>query len=546
MPQPVDRKIIDANDLFATLRAERQAGRTVVQCHGCFDIVHPGHIRYLQFARQLGDILVVSLTGDEGIEKGPDRPYIPQELRAESLAALEFVDWVVIDPRPSACALLTALRPDVYVKGREYETSRDPRFLEERGVVEAYGGRVVFHSGDVVFSSTRLLESVRRDAQLDERRLRIFCARNEIDEPAVRNALTAHAGVPVVVVGDLIREDYIHCDATSTADDAPVLSLERVGAAEYWGGAAAVTLQLQALGAKPRLVAAVGEDAASSGLEARFAEMGIEARLLPVRPALIRRSTFVADENKLFKVNDGVRSPLDSTAEREALRIIREQLADARLLVWCDHGYGMLTAGLVRAATVDARKRGVVIAGHARGQWGQLGAFSDTDLLCATERRLREGMHDMSSGLPAVAWNLLSYSRGRSLIVGLHKRGLIGFEGRGAEQNQATRPNRLKSEFVSSPATHYVDLLGAEEAILATAALVIAMGGSLPMATYMAAAAEMITVSRFGGAPARTADLQAWFAQRPELRPESRFFPDAATLADIASLAPPLVPELTA
>ena len=139
----------------------------------------------------------------------------------------------------------------------------------------------------------------------------------------------------MVVVGDLVCEDYIHCDATSTADDAPVLSLERLGAAEYWGGAAAVALQLQALGAKPRLVAAVGEDAASNGLAARFAEMGIEAHLLPVRPALIRRSTFVADETKLFKVNDGVRSPLDSTAEREALRIIRAQLGDARLATAC-------------------------------------------------------------------------------------------------------------------------------------------------------------------------------------------------------------------
>ncbi|RMF73196.1 MAG: cytidyltransferase, partial [Planctomycetota bacterium] len=159
------------------LRTRRESGKTVVQCHGCFDIVHPGHVRYLQFARQLGDVLIVSLTGDELVGKGPDRPYIPQELRAENLAAFEFVDWVVIDPHPTACELLEQLRPDVYVKGREYADSHDPRFLREREIVESYGGRVVFHSGDVVFSSTRLIESLDDDAHLDECRLRALCDR---------------------------------------------------------------------------------------------------------------------------------------------------------------------------------------------------------------------------------------------------------------------------------------------------------------------------------------------------------------------------------
>src|SRR5262245_55689923 len=108
---PLHRKIVSLEALAQTVRSLQVDGRTVVQCHGCFDIVHPGHVRYLQFARQLGDVLIVSLTGDALLGKGADRPYIPQELRAENLAALEFVDWVVIDPNPTACELLNMLRP---------------------------------------------------------------------------------------------------------------------------------------------------------------------------------------------------------------------------------------------------------------------------------------------------------------------------------------------------------------------------------------------------------------------------------------------------
>lgn len=135
MTASLRRKIVELPELRAAVQAAREAGRTVVQCHGCFDLVHPGHIRYLEFARQQGDLLVVSLTGDTDIDKGPTRPYIPQELRAENLAALMFVDLVYIDPSPTAESILRDLKPDVYVKGQEYENASDPAFLAEKAVV---------------------------------------------------------------------------------------------------------------------------------------------------------------------------------------------------------------------------------------------------------------------------------------------------------------------------------------------------------------------------------------------------------------------------
>ena len=106
----------------------RSEGKRLIQCHGCFDIVHPGHIRHLRQARSLGDALLVSITGDEEMRKGTGRPLIPQELRAENLAALDCVDFVYIEPRPTALELLREVRPDIYVKGREYENNNDPRF----------------------------------------------------------------------------------------------------------------------------------------------------------------------------------------------------------------------------------------------------------------------------------------------------------------------------------------------------------------------------------------------------------------------------------
>jgi len=174
-------KIVDLPHLLRIRQVAAADRRTVVLCHGCFDIVHPGHVRYLHFARQQGDILIVSMTSDAAIDKGPLRPYIPQELRAENLAALECVDYVYVDPHPTASALLESVQPDIYIKGGEYETSQDPRFLRERATVESYGGRIVFSSGQPVFSSSYIISHMADEQSLAGTRLAAISEKTDVE-----------------------------------------------------------------------------------------------------------------------------------------------------------------------------------------------------------------------------------------------------------------------------------------------------------------------------------------------------------------------------
>src|SRR4051794_31592958 len=99
-PTLPDRKIVSLEQLLELRASAAASGKTVVHCHGCFDIVHPGHIHHLQYAKSLGELLVVSVSADTHVNKGVDRPLIPDELRAKSLAALECVDAVYLNPRP--------------------------------------------------------------------------------------------------------------------------------------------------------------------------------------------------------------------------------------------------------------------------------------------------------------------------------------------------------------------------------------------------------------------------------------------------------------
>src|SRR5688572_23873645 len=203
---PAQRKIVSRNCLLELRNAARDAGKTVVHCHGCFDIVHPGHIAHLQFARSQGDYLVVSVSADTHVNKGVNRPLIPDDLRASSLAALECVDCVYVNEHPTAVELLDALQPDIYIKGREYETNHDPRFLAEREMVAQHGGRVVFSSGDVVYSSTALIADLEESDALQREKLNRFRDRYDLTDAHLHHLVQRFRGKRALVIGDYILD----------------------------------------------------------------------------------------------------------------------------------------------------------------------------------------------------------------------------------------------------------------------------------------------------------------------------------------------------
>jgi rfaE bifunctional protein nucleotidyltransferase chain/domain len=153
-------KIVSVNQLQEIVTLYKQDGKKVVHCHGCFDLMHPGHIKYFQASKKMGDILIVTLSPDKFVDKGPDRPVFNQQLRAESIAALECVDHVAVNKWPTAVEILRLLRPDYYVKGQEFEKLEDEtgKLQQEYKVVQEIGGEMRF-THEIVFSSTKLINA---------------------------------------------------------------------------------------------------------------------------------------------------------------------------------------------------------------------------------------------------------------------------------------------------------------------------------------------------------------------------------------------------
>jgi rfaE bifunctional protein kinase chain/domain/rfaE bifunctional protein nucleotidyltransferase chain/domain len=507
-----DRKLLSLQQLLELRERATGAGRSVVHCHGCFDIVHPGHIHHLQFARSLGDLLVVSVSTDTNVNKGVARPLIPDDLRAKSLAALECVDAVYLNPDPTAVDLLEQLKPDFYVKGREYEKNFDPRFAAERAAVTRNGGRVVFSSNDIVYSSTALIGGMSRTDPFKDEKLRRFCQRFDLNSRNLQQLLHGYRDQRVIVIGDYILDRYHFCDATGVAGEGPMMALRTIDTKDFDGGGAIIAQHLAALGAAPTLITSLADDEASHQVEMRLRGAGVNVVAARNRQRVVEKNRYLVDESKLFKVDHGTASPLDSEQEEALAEQIIAACDNAACIIFADFGYGLITGGLLGRVLAPLREKVAILTADVSGRQSNLKRFQGVDLLCPTEREVRETLHDFSSGLGAVVANLLGLCKARHAIITLGKQGLVTFDAPNVVSGAADQ--RLRSEYIPALATHSADPLGAGDALLAVASLTLAVGGSLQAAALLGSLAAAIEVQSIGNVPVTLERLSESIAQR--------------------------------
>ncbi|HYE02610.1 MAG TPA: PfkB family carbohydrate kinase [Phycisphaerales bacterium] len=512
-------KILGLEGLLERRAAARAAGRRVAHCHGCFDIVHPGHIRHLRHARTHGDILLVSVTGDAEMRKGTGRPLIPEELRAENLAALDFVDWVFINERETAEGLLEAVRPDVYVKGREYELNDDPRFLAERRAVERHGGRVVFSSGDVVFSSTALVAALERAADPYHARLASLLGDARLEGGRLGGLVRRFRGQRALVVGEAILDTYVLCDRPEVAGESPVMTLRPLERRQYDGGAAVVARHLAAMGARPVLVTALPEGAEAEALTARLAVEGVEVRAVRAGRRVAEKQRFLVGAQKVMKLDLIEPLSLDAGAQDRLVGLAVDAAGGAdgiEAAIIADFGLGLFSPRLMSRLCGGLRPRTGVMAGDVSGRRSHLRDLARMDLLCPSETELRDAYRSYDEGLPTAVWRMLSETRSRRAVVTMGAEGLVAFERREGAQGSADgagMPSRVSGEHVPALCGHAVDPLGCGDALLAAATLALAAGGGLVEAAFLGAIAASAQAQRLGNTAIGATDLRQGIAR---------------------------------
>jgi rfaE bifunctional protein nucleotidyltransferase chain/domain len=518
LPARIAAKIIPWDRLAQVRASLRRRGRRLVQCHGCFDIVHPGHIRHLRQARALGESLLVSITADEFIAKGVGRPLIPQTLRAENLAALDCVDYVCIDHHASALDILTRVQPDVYVKGKEYETNNDPRFLAERRAVEASGGRVVFSSGDIVYSSTALIAALEHADDPYRRRLAELLSRDELSGPSLMSLLHAARGKRVVVVGECILDTYVLCERAEIAGEAPMMTLRPGEHRHFDGGAAVVARHARALGARPVLVTALGHDERSLAMRARLEADGIEVIALRVDAPLAEKQRLLVGTQKVMKL-DMVRPLLLDAAAQDRFAALAADAAStgADAAIVTDFGLGLFSQRALANTCRALRPNCGILSGDVSGRRASLRALRDCDLACPSEAELRDAMQLHGEGLGLAAYRFMEETSTRRTLVTLGGEGLVSFEpAPGApapSDDDGAWHTRLVGEHIPALSPVAVDPLGCGDTLLTAATLALACGGSLSAAAFLGAVCASVQVQRLGNGPVSAADARQTLAR---------------------------------
>jgi len=448
---------------IAKLIGDRPRSQKVIMCHGTFDVVHPGHVRHLLYAKTKAPILIASLTADEHIKKGNLRPYVPENLRAVNLAALEMVDYVLVDPDPTPLENLKLIKPDYFAKGYEYTAGEvNPKTQEEIAVLESYGGEVIFTPGDIVYSSSALIELAPPTIGVDK--LLSLMDSEKLNFNDLREALGKLKGLKIHVVGDTIVDSFTYCHLIGGMTKTPTMSVLFEKKVNYVGGAGVVAKHIRAAGADVTFTTVLGKDALQELVLKDLDAAGIHCTPIidETRPTT-NKNTIVADTYRLLKVDTlDNRSISDKILDRIQNQI---KTVPTDAVVFSDFRHGIFnraTAPVLCASIPEGTFK--VADSQVASRWGNILEFQGFDLITPNEKEARFSLGDQDSVVRPLALELFRKSQAKLLILKCGDRGIVTY--------RMDSPDDYRAFFaIDSFAGRVVDAVGAGDALLSYATL---------------------------------------------------------------------------
>jgi cytidyltransferase-like protein len=484
---------------IACVVGDRPRQKKVIMCHGVFDVVHPGHLRHLIYAKSKADILIASLTADVHISKGKYRPHVPQDLRAVNLAAFEVVDYVVIDSEPTPIKNLGIIKPDIFAKGYEYQASGLPlKTQDELDVIHGYGGEIIFTPGDFVFSSSQLIEAAPPTLRVEK--LISLMESAAINFDTLRRAVDCLGGRRVHVVGDTIVDSFTYTSMIGGQTKTPTMSVLFEKKIDYIGGAGVVAEHLRAAGADVTFSTVLGEDELAGFVLKGLGKAGIDCKAIidKTRPTT-NKNAVIAGGYRLLKVDTLDNRSISDDIVLAMTKAIATTKADALVFSDFRHGiYNRRTIPTLVAAIPDRMYK--VADSQVASRWGNITDFQGFDLITPNEREARFALGDQDSGIRPLAASLYDAAHCKTLILKLGERGVLTCR---HGDHQALDSFFVLDSFVD----RLVDGVGAGDALLAYSTLCMLATKSDTIATIIGVMAAACECEVDGNIPIKVDDV---------------------------------------
>jgi len=473
--------------------------RSVIMCHGTFDLVHPGHIRHLIYAKSKADILVASLTSDSHINKANYRPFVPQDLRAMNLAALEAVDFVIVDENPTPIENIKYLQPDFFAKGYEYSADGiHPKTQEEIAALESYGGQVIFTPGDLVLSSSAIIDATPPNLAVDK--LMALRQSEGLTFDDVRAALVKLKGVRAHVIGDTIVDSYTYCSLIGGTAKTPTFSVKYERQVDFSGGAAVVAKHLRKAGAEVTFTSVMGKDALKDFVLSDLKAAGIQCEVIvdSTRPTT-HKNAFITNGYRMLKVDKLDNRPIAEKTLNQLKSSLAAHAADT--VVFSDFRHGVFNRHTIPPLTASVPQGALRVAdSQVSNRWGNILEFQNFDLITPNEREARFALGDQDSTVRPLAMELYKRSGCKTLILKLGERGIITY--------RAPNPEVRSFFTVDTFADSVVDAVGAGDALLAYATLSMVATKSNVIASILGSLAAAVACERDGNNPVAPDDVR--------------------------------------
>lgn len=498
------QKIKNLAELGKIARNLKKQGKKIVLCHGVFDLVHPGHIRHFTSAKKYGDVLIVSITADEFVKKGPGRPIFHQDLRAEVLASIQIVDYVTIVSSFSAMEVIKKLKPDFYVKGPDYKSRKTystlpQKLLLEKTAMEEMGGKLVYTDDPVVYSSSALINSY-LDTYPPDTKKYLTGLRSKYTGDDILEKLNSLETLKILVIGDAIIDQYHYCAAMGKSSKEPVVVHNYIAADIFIGGAIATVNHLAALSHYIELVTVLGQQ---NSFET-FIRKHLKKQVIPKffykpksRTTVKRRFLDKDTKQKLFQIEYLEDKPLPSTIESRILNYLKKNLNNFDLVLANDFGHGVLTGKIINYLCRKAKYLAInVQANSANYGFNVVTKYSRADFICIDEQEIRLATHNKYSDLKDLMKDIYHKLNCKFMIVTKGSEGSIAF--------------RQKDGFYVTPALaeKVVDRVGAGDALFAIAAPCVHAGFESDLTAFIGNVAGALQVATVGNKyPVEFSDL---------------------------------------
>ena len=499
-------KIKSLEEIVPIVSRLKSKKKKIVLGHGGFDLLHYGHMYYLQQAKKLGDVLVVSVVTDKFIKKGPNRPVFNEKVRSKSLAFLECVDYIVPCENIGPWEIMRKIKPHFYVKGEDTLSQlekSDSGLNKDKKLIESLGGKLCF-TKSLPFHSTDILRNYFGSFSPE---VNSFLAsfKRKYTVPEVLSRLESLKDMKVLVIGETIIDEYRYVTPLGKPTKANIISAHYLNKEEFAGGVLACANHVAGLCGKVDVVTYLGEQDSKEKFVRAHLKPNVQPFffLCPGQPTIIKRR-FVdpAYYSKFFEEYVFDRNFLPAKVEQKIIDHLKKTIAGYNLVIVIDYGHGFLSADLIKLICQKAKFLAVnTQTNSGNAGFNYISKYPRVNYACLDEIEARLATQDSVSEIERVMLSLSQKVNAEKLVVTAGHRGSISYDnGRNSGGNNSRPRHNNGPAFKKIPALAYkvTDPIGAGDAFLAISAPCAAANFPIELVSFIGNVAGSIAVGIVG------------------------------------------------